>query len=150
MSKLLFAICTFVVIANLAQLSHGCSCEAPDFRRQFCRSKYAAVITVDRPTTRNDDGLYAAYKFTTRTVLAANDEDSERVLLGSQIIHVRRRKTSCAADLQPGTTYVIYGQPSSDGRIVATACNAIAYDFLTDEERAEIERYSQKGLPCRR
>lgn len=144
----ILAIVALIAIL-LPDAADACMCEAPDFSRQFCRSKFAAIISLQRARPREDDGLYAAFTFATRSLIRAIDDESESALLRDQTLFVRKRRNSCTPQLRSGGTYVIYGQPTSDGRIVATNCNTIPIELLTDQERADLDRYAANGIACR-
>ncbi|KAI1283780.1 hypothetical protein HDE_12521 [Halotydeus destructor] len=114
----------------------------------FCRAKYAAIVTLGSAAKQLDDGLYSAHAMKVRHVLRSSGDEAERAM-AAEVLFTRKRRNSCALDIVVKGTYVIFGEPTTDGRAVANTCNAINVDLLTDAEKGQLEQFTKHGVPCR-
>lgn len=136
-----------VVVAIQVTTVESCSCDYPNFRAQFCRSKYAALVQIGGPAQQFDDSNYAAYSMDVKNIMKSSSEGEQA--LRSNVLWTKRRRSSCNVQLIPSATYVIFGDITSDGRVIVSMCNAMDYESLTDEERKEIGFYLENGIQCR-
>lgn len=97
-----------------------------------------------------NDANSKGHRMTVVSVISTSQE-GERALK-SQLMWTRlpSRTSSCTPAIRPGHKYLMFGDVAPDGRAFVTVCNLISWDSLTNHQKAEVQKYKENGLHCRR
>jgi hypothetical protein len=73
--------------------------------------------------------------------------------LSNKILWVRRSRSTCnpmdRIKQNGSTAYLVFGDTTSDGRLLLESCKMMQWDFMTEEERSLVRSFVRNGLPCR-
>ena len=141
-------IFVFSLAVNFGRL-HACSCEPFNVENAICKSHFAVLVLVTGvgPSSKTLDSYYVevrqSFKMTYEAAKAFVD-------YGSGLVYSQRKFTSCALRLKSNELYLIYGHLNFRNQPMITFCTTLKYEFLTEEEKMNLNLISVKGLECKK